>query len=306
MQQLIYSGSGERIDTRLTTQFPYARNFFHHIISRGGVQVNGKETKKSYILKNGNKVTIDNLTRFLSSEILSEAPVIDLPIMHEKDDYVVIYKPKGILSHPTSVWEVNQPSVVGFLYHHYKNLPNVGDFIRAGLLHRLDKGTDGLMIIAKTEKWLTYFKDLFQQKSGAATIQEKEATPLHKYYRATCYITPAGQIFIDSIQQYPHYIQSLVIPKVPHAMSKMGITKIQSIITNDKTATIDIEILTGRTHQIRYHLSQAGLPIIGDYLYGKDEKWDMQLTAYKLAFCDCEGEEIVIDIFKSWKPKATS
>ena len=71
-------------------------------------------------------------------------------------------------------------------------------------------------------------------------------------------------------------------------MSKMAITKIQSITTNDKIATIDIEILTGRTHQIRYHLLQAGLPIIGDYLYGKDEHCDMKLTAYKLRFLDCE------------------
>jgi 23S rRNA pseudouridine1911/1915/1917 synthase len=70
----------------------------------------------------------------------------------EKEDYLVINKPKGVLSHPRNLREVNEPSVVGFLYHRYKDLPSIGNFIRAGLLHRLDKETDGLMIIAKTEK----------------------------------------------------------------------------------------------------------------------------------------------------------
>lgn len=83
--------------------------------------------------------------------ILEEAPAIEIPIVRETANYLIINKPKGVLSHPNSIWEVGKPSVVGFLYHHYKELPSIGNFIRAGLLHRLDKDTDGLMIIAKTE-----------------------------------------------------------------------------------------------------------------------------------------------------------
>lgn len=290
---LVYNGIGERIDTRLTTQFPYARNFFHHIISRGGVLVNNNPIKKSYKLKNGDTVIIDDMSRFLWSEILSESPSIDLPIVVEKDDYLVLYKPKWVLSHPNSVRDVWQPSVVGFLYHHYKNLPTVGNFIRAGLLHRLDKATDGLMIIAKTEKWLAYFKSLFQQKSNAVTLEEKEAVPLHKYYRATSQLTPKGQVFLDAIDNFPHYIRALVIAKVPHTTPKMGITKILGTQKhNDNKITIDIEILTGRTHQIRYHLSENGLPIIDDYLYGTDTWGQMQLSAYMLTFVDCDGNNV--------------
>ncbi len=294
---LCYQGNGERIDTRLTKQFPYARNFFHHIIARSGVHVNGKPVKKSYKLKKEDTITIDNLERFLSSEILAEAPSIDLPIIHERDDYLVLYKSKGILSHPNSVREVSQPSVVGFLYHHYKDLPTVGNFIRAGLLHRLDKATDGLMIIAKTEKWLAYFKQLFQQKSNANTIAEKEAVSLHKYYKATCYISPEGQQFLDAIISYPHYIQETVIAKVPHTTPKMGITKILNIQKAEENKIIlDIEILTGRTHQIRYHLSSHGLDIVDDYLYGSDDWGEMQLSAYMLTFIDCDGENVVCQI----------
>jgi len=290
---LVYNGIGERIDTRLTTQFPYARNFFHHIISREGVLVNNRPIKKSYKLKNGDIIIIDNMTRFLWSEILSEAPVIDLEIVHEKDDYLVLYKPKWVLSHPNSVRDVWQPSVVGFLYHHYKNLPTIGNFIRAWLLHRLDKATDGLMIIAKTEKWLAYFKSLFQQKSNADTIAEKEAVSLHKHYRAIAYVTAQWQEFLAAIDKFPHYITALVIAKVPHSIAKIWITKIMSIQKhNENKIILDIEILTGRTHQIRYHLSENGLPIVDDYLYGTDEGGAMQLSAYMLTFVDCDGKNI--------------
>ncbi len=96
---------------------------------------------------------------------MEETPNIDIPIVHETQDYLVINKPKGVLAHPRTIWELSEPSVSGFLYHKYKNLPSIGNFIRAGILHRLDKMTDGLMIIAKTEKALAHFKSLFQQKS---------------------------------------------------------------------------------------------------------------------------------------------
>lgn len=76
----------------------------------------------------------------------------------------------------------------------------------------------------------------------------------------------------------------------------MGITIIEKVEAHDDRATLHLEILTGRTHQIRYHLSHHGLPIIGDYLYGKDEGVPMQLTAYKLVFLDPEGEMQVVEI----------
>ena len=89
----------------------------------------------------------------------------------------------------------------------------------------------------------------------------------------------------------PHIIQSLIHPKVPHPPApKIGITIIHaSTVLNPTTYVLDIEILTGRTHQIRYHLAQMGLPIVGDYLYGKDEHTPLGLTAYQLEFEDHHG-----------------
>jgi len=342
----IYEGSwasspqGERIDTRLSKEFSYSRSFFHHIIERWGVKVNGKTVKKSYQLKNNDQVEIDDITRYLSPVLLDEAPHIQIPVILEKEDYLVINKPKWVLSHPKTVREVHEPSVVWFLYHTYKNLPTIWNFIRAWLLHRLDKNTDGLMIIAKTEKWLEHFKKLFQAKSESENISDKEQIELKKFYRATCYITDEWKKFIDEIQKILPWdqrkssiagqgkmsktkgfiIQEPVIAKLPYTTPKIWITKILAISSpegtrneelgkskNIKTSSqvpspsslvkISLEILTWRTHQIRYHLAHHGLPIVGDYLYGDSKETEpMQLTAYKLIFRDPENKMITVEI----------
>jgi 23S rRNA pseudouridine1911/1915/1917 synthase len=216
----------------------------------------------------------------------------------EKEDYLIINKPKWVLSHPKTIRDVHEPSVSGFLYHTFKKLPSIGNFIRAGILHRLDKNTDGLMIIAKTERWLEHFKKLFQAKSESKDINDKEQTELKKFYRATAKITPEGKEFIDWIQEFPFIIEEPVIAKLPHTMPKIWITKILKITdSTDTTISLNLEILTGRTHQIRYHLVHHGLPIIWDYLYGNpDDTEPMQLTAYKLAFRDPNNEKITVEI----------
>ena len=298
---IIYEGPGQRIDTWLSKELSYSRSFFHHIIERWGVKINDKIVKKSYQLKNNDKIEIDDVTRYLSPILLDEAPHIEIPILLEKEDYLILNKLKWVLSHPKTVREIHEPSVVGFLYHTYKNLPSIWNFIRAGLIHRLDKNTDGLMIIAKTEKGLEHFKKLFQAKSESKNISDKEQTELKKFYRATSYITDEWKKFIDWIHEFPFVIEEPVIAKLPHTMPKIWITKILSIQQNNNlqpaTCNLQLEILTGRTHQIRYHLSHHGLPIVGDYLYGNPEETEpMQLTAYKLIFRDPKNEMITVEI----------
>ena len=320
MQKVIYNWNWERVDTFLTQNFSYSRNFFHHIIKRWWVLVNWKPIKKSYKLKPNDRIEIENLERYLDSSFLEELPFIDIPIVLEKKDYLVINKPKWVLSHPNSIWDLSAPSVVAFLYQKYKDLPSIWNFIRAWLVHRLDKETDGLMIVAKTEKWLEYFKNLFNKKSQLVEeiIPEisksnpdfsklekiEENVGLKKFYRAKVEITPKWKTFLKSIT-LPYYITEIVKPKVPHAIEKMGITK---ILGNDRELTrklsenyptnfqISLQIITWRTHQIRYHLSKKWLPIIWDYLYWKESKIPMQLTAYKLEFIDPEWEKISLEI----------
>jgi 23S rRNA-/tRNA-specific pseudouridylate synthase len=104
--------------------------------------------------------------------------------------------------------------------------------------------------------------------------------------------------FLQEIKKswLPFYIQEEVFAKVSHWTPKMGITKIEKIVYEKDWPLIYLQILTGRTHQIRYHLSHHGLPIIWDYLYGKEDTLPMQLTAYKLVYQDIDGEIVTIEI----------
>lgn len=301
MQEIIFQWTdNQRIDSRLTGYFSYSRNFFHHIIERWWIQVNWKTVKKSYKLKNWDTVQIDELERYISPIILDEAEQINIPIILEEEDYLIINKPKWVLSHPNSIWDAKKPSVVAFLYQHFKDLPSYWNFIRAWLVHRLDKDTDWLMIIAKTEKWLQHFKSLFQEKSESSSLEEKENTPLQKYYRAICEITTNWENFLQKIEKnwLPYYIQEVVYAKVPNYTPKMWITKILNFENLwNWLVKMQLQILTWRTHQIRYHLSNNWLPIQWDYIYGKENKnIPMQLTARKLEYLDLDGKIKIIQI----------
>ncbi|MEI8092438.1 MAG: pseudouridine synthase [bacterium] len=85
---------------------------------------------------------------------------------------------------------------------------------------------------------------------------------MKKFYRATSHLTPEGAKFLDAIKEFPYTISEPVIAKVPFTAPKLGITKILHIKKSEQTVTLELEILTGRTHQIRYHLSHHGLPIV--------------------------------------------
>ena len=154
------------------------------------------------------------------------------------------------------------------------------------------------MIIAKTEVWLQHFKALFKAKSESETLEQKDKVPLKKRYRAICEITPEGKAFLDEIEgKLPFIISEEVRAKVPNALPKLGITQIEKIEKKpDGRIQLFLQIFTGRTHQIRVHLSNHGLPIVGDYLYGKESQEAMQLTAYQLEFEDLGGERVTIKI----------
>lgn len=282
-----------RLDIVLSEHFGLSRNFFQRLMERGEIGKVGetKRLKKSYITRIGDSIEIANMNRFDDDGCLAESPKLELPILYETMDYAVIYKPKWVYSHPTSLREIGQPSVVGFLYHHYGSVPSIGNFIRAGLLHRLDRETDWLMLVALSEAGLTHFRSLFHDKSSAETIEDKDDIQLKKRYR--CIVQPNNDKALDMLQrigmQLPYIINSQVLANVPWAVSKDAVSIIHSIECIDsKQVQLELEILTWRTHQIRIHCANVlKSPIKWDTLYGsKKQSWPMMLTAFKLSFLD--------------------
>ena len=147
------------------------------------------------------------------------------------------------------------------------------------------------MIIVLSERGLAHFKALFQEKSASTDPKDRPGLPLHKYYTARAHLTPAGEEFLAS-HPLPTIIDEIVYAKVPHYTPKNGITIIESMTRHeDHTATFELQIITGRTHQIRYHLSTHGLPILGDYMYGIEEEHSLALTASRLKFIDPDGRQ---------------
>jgi 23S rRNA pseudouridine1911/1915/1917 synthase len=122
---------GIRIDVFLSKTTGFSRNFFHHLIQRGEVKVQGKIIKKSYRVESGIQIEISEFTRFTDASIFQEAAAIPLEIVCQEKDYLVLYKPAGVLSHPRSIRDLKTPSVTAFLIHHYENLPSQSHFMRA-------------------------------------------------------------------------------------------------------------------------------------------------------------------------------
>ena len=255
------------------------------------MKVDGKAiTKKSYKVKGDEKIEVEDPSKFFDLQILDEAAWVDLPLIKETSDRVVVYKPAGVLSHPWSSWSLDVPSVVAWAWHRYKDQfasqeqDFLDNFLRIWLVHRLDKDTSGLMIVAKTQKAMQHFQSLFKHKS-----LYHQTDQLQKYYKALVKATLQGKNFINKIKTYPYLIKEIVKPKnVPLKEFKEWITIVESVQSlKGDFYLLNLQLITGRTHQIRYHLSNQGLKIVGDPLYGV-ENWNFNLKPYFSKFFNGE------------------
>ena len=245
--------AGERLDRALATLAGVARAQAQRWIEEERVRVNGAPARASQKLVEGDRVLADP-PELAPSELAAEA--IALTILHQDDALVVLDKPAGLVVHPAPGHAGG--TLVNALLHHVRDLAGIGGVARPGIVHRLDRGTSGVMVVAKTDS-----------AHGALSKQFHDHT-IERVYIAFARGAPAqddGRIE-RAIGRHPSDRKRMsIVTKSGRAAA----TRWSVLRRFPKSGAVKLEIRpeTGRTHQIRVHLSAHGLPLLGDETYGQ-------------------------------------
>lgn len=277
--------NSEAVDTRLDKfldkKLEINRSQIKKYIKSGNIILNGKIIKAGYSLKKGDIVTVSYENE---KQLLPEK--IDFKVLYEDDYLAVISKPQDLVVHP-GAGNISGTLVNGLLYR-FKDLSNPIDEERPGIVHRLDKDTSGLMIIAKKDE--AYYK----------LIEMFKSHKIEKHYLAIVHGIIDEDFKVDApIGRDPN---NRIKMKVIEENSKPSSTSFHVLKNFDKFTLLDVLLHTGRTHQIRVHLSYVNHPVVGDETYGIKNKYKVNrqlLHAYKLKFIHpITGEVIeIIDEF---------
>lgn len=253
--------AGTRVDTFLTKKMPlYSRSFYQKVLEGAGtITINDVPvTKPSQSVRHGDVITVTLATVAAPGTAKPLTRDLGIKIMYEHEQFFIIYKPAGVLSHaPTATSP--EATLVDWLLTHHKDLAHVGSPERPGIVHRLDKDTSGLMIIARTPQAHAHFGSLFQNRL------------IKKTYRALVQGTPKNTGTINfSIDHHPTHTKMMAVEPWT-SRGRTATSHYQVIEQFADCALIEIIPITGRTHQIRVHCAAIGHPVLGDALYGKKD-----------------------------------
>ena len=255
---IVESEEQKRIDAYISEKTEYSRTAVQRLIEENKIKVNGKKEKASYKVQKGDIIEIDEEP---AREIELKAQDIPLQILYEDSDIIVINKPKGMVVHPAN-GNPDGTLVNAIMAICKDSLSGIGGKIRPGIVHRLDKNTSGAIIIAKNDK---------------AHINLSEQLKNHK-------IKKTDIALVRGVVKENNATINIPIGRSKKDRKKMDVDKNgKEAITHFKVlkrfsdcTLLEINIETGRTHQIRVHLSHIGYPIIGDEVYSNGKnKWNI-------------------------------
>ncbi|WP_314146413.1 RluA family pseudouridine synthase [uncultured Leifsonia sp.] len=243
---------GARVDAGLAKLLGFSRSFAAEIAEAGGVTVDGREAGKSDRLSAGSWLEVSWQPREEARIVPIAVP--ELTIVHDDDDIVVIDKPVGVAAHPSVGWE--GPTVLGALAAAGFRISTSGAAERAGIVHRLDAGTSGLMVVAKSEHAYTVLKRAFHDRT------------VEKIYHAVVqgHPDPLTGTVDAPIGRHPRSDWKFAVV----AGGKPSVTHYETIEAFPAASLLEIHLETGRTHQIRVHMSAQRHPCVGDAMYGAD------------------------------------
>ena len=261
--------SGERIDSFLAKRLDLTRTRVQELIKSEQVKVNNKKVKSSYKIEENDEIEVI-IPEIEEVEIMPEDIKID--IVFEDKDIAIINKQAGLVVHPAQGHYSG--TLVNAILYHIKDLSGINGEIRPGIVHRLDKDTSGLIIIAKNDKAHLELTNMFQNKEIKKTYLAIVKGKLNK--KKGRIVTQIGRDRND--RKKMAVLDSLT-------QGKNAITNFRVIDQNERFSLVKVDIETGRTHQIRVHMKYMGCPILGDAVYGRvDSEKRQMLHAYKLEF----------------------
>ena len=241
---------GKRLDVFVSERFSVTRSFAQNLIDDGHVLVNFEVKSKNYRIRQGDCVEA-NIPE--PTELSAEAEDIELDVVYEDDDIIVVNKPSGMVVHPAPGNE-NKTLVNALLYHCKGTLSGINGVIRPGIVHRIDKDTSGLLVVAKNDEAHVFLSSLLKEH-GIKRVYHAVVTGHLKENEGT----------IDApIARHPTNRQKMAVV----AGGREAITHYKTIEEFSGFTYAKMELETGRTHQIRVHMSHIGHPIMGDTVYG--------------------------------------
>lgn len=268
--------AGKRADLVVAHRTGISRSLVAEAAARGDLRVNGGAVRGSYLLAEGDAIECEVRPR---PPLIVEAESIDIPIVYEDDDIIVVDKPAGMVTHPAH--GATSGTLVNAILGHTGSLP--GDTLRPGLVHRLDRDTSGLLLVAKTAEALS-----FLSKGMKARHISREYLGLAVGIPAQSKGMINGAIGRDPHNRLRYAITSGGKPAVTHY-------EIRERLKNAAELTFRLE--TGRTHQIRVHMAALGNPLVNDPVYGKtDGRFELPgqaLHAWRLGFLHPRTREMM-------------